>query len=59
MKGFVFQMSLKCAPKSPIENMPVLVQVMAWRRTGDRSLFEPMEAHNTDTHMWTRGDELT
>ena len=29
-------------PKSPIENKPELVQVMAWRRTGDKPLPEPL-----------------
>ena len=29
-------------PKGPINNMPVLVQIMAWRRPGDKPLSEPM-----------------
>ena len=28
------QISLKLVPRSPIDNKPALVQVMAWRRTG-------------------------
>ena len=28
--------------KSPIDNKPTLVQEMAWRRTGDKPLPEPM-----------------
>ena len=28
--------SLKFAPKGPINNIPALVQVMAWRRSGDK-----------------------
>ena len=34
--------SLKFVPKGPIINIPALVQIMAWRRPGDRPLFEPM-----------------
>ena len=29
-------------PKGPINNIPALVQIMAWRRPGDRPLSEPM-----------------
>ena len=32
--------SLKFVPKGPINNIPVLVQVMAWRRPGDNPLSE-------------------
>ena len=34
--------SLKFVPKGPINNIPILVQVMAWRRPGDKPLSEPM-----------------
>ena len=34
--------SLKFVPKGPIDNKPVLVQVMAWHRTGDKPLPELM-----------------
>ena len=36
--------SLKFVPKGPINNIPALVQVMAWRRPGDKLLSEPMMA---------------
>ena len=36
--------SLTCAPKYPINNYPPLVQIMAWRRPGDKPLSEPMMA---------------
>ena len=36
------KMSLKFVPNGPINNMPWLVQIMAWRRTGDKPLSEPM-----------------
>ena len=34
--------SLKYVPRGPINNIPTLVQVMAWRRPGDKPLSEPM-----------------
>ena len=34
--------SLKFVPRGPINNIPSLVQVMAWRRPGDKPLSEPM-----------------
>ena len=34
--------SLKFVPKGPIHNIPALVQIMAWRRSGDKPLSEPM-----------------
>ena len=34
--------SLKFVPMGPINNIPALVQIMAWRRSGDKPLFEPM-----------------
>ena len=36
------KISLKFVPKGPINNMPALVQIMAWRRPGDKPLSEPM-----------------
>ena len=33
---------LKFVPKGPINNIPTLVQVMAWHRSGDKPLSEPM-----------------
>ena len=34
--------SLKFVPKVRINNIPALVQIMAWRRSGDKPLSEPM-----------------
>ena len=45
------QLSLKLVPVGPIDNKPVLVQVMVWRRTGDKPLPEPMMAQFTDAYM--------
>ena len=36
------KISQKFAPKGPINNIPALVQIMAWRRPGDKPLSEPM-----------------
>ena len=33
---------LKIVSKVPINNIPALVQIMAWRRPGDKPLYEPM-----------------
>ena len=42
--------SLKFVPRGPINNIPTLVQVMAWRWPGDKPLSEPMMVSST-THM--------
>ena len=34
--------SLQFVPKGPINNIPALVQIMAWRRPGDKPLSEPV-----------------
>ena len=44
------QISLKFAPRSPIDNKPALVQVMAWRRPGAKPLSEPMLTGFTDAY---------
>ena len=36
------KISLRFVPKGPINNIPALVQIMAWRRSGDKQLYEPM-----------------
>ena len=36
------KISLKFVPMGPIDNISALVQIMAWRRTGDKPLSEPM-----------------
>ena len=35
-------MRLKFVPEGPIDNIPALVLIMAWRRPGDKTLSEPM-----------------
>ena len=36
------KISLKFVPKVPINNIPALIQIMAWRLPGDKPLSEPM-----------------
>ena len=38
----IFEISLKFVPKDPMNNIPSLVQIMAWRRPGDKPSSEPM-----------------
>ena len=45
------QISLKFIPRGPSDNNSALVQVMAWRRTGDKLLSEPMLTQFTDAYM--------
>ena len=45
------QISLKFVPRSPIDKKPELVQVMDWRRIGDKPLPKPMMAQFTDAYM--------
>ena len=56
----LLKISLKFVPKVPINNMPALVQILAWRRSGDKPLSEPMMV-NLLTHIcvtrlqWVKG----
>ena len=53
MKMFEFRLreiSPKFVPKAPINNIPLLVQMMAWRRPGDKPSSEPMMV-SLLTHM--------
>ena len=43
--------SQKFVPMGPINNKSALVQVMAWRRTGDKPLPEAMMTQFTDAYM--------
>ena len=49
--GILIRISLKFVPKVPIYNTSALVQVMAWRRTGDTPLSEPLLTHFVDAYM--------
>ena len=38
----LINVSLRFVPRGPIDNIPALVQIMAWRQPGDKPLSEPM-----------------
>ena len=58
------KISPKFVPKGSINNIPALVQIMAWRRPGDKPLSEPMMV-NLPTHIcvtrpqWVNGPPVT
>ena len=41
------QISLKFVARSPVDNNSALAQIIAWHRTGEKSLPEPMMTHLT------------
>ena len=43
---------LKFVLRSPIDNKPAFVQVMAQCRTGNKPLHEPVMIQFTDAYMW-------
>ena len=47
----MYEFRLKFVPKGPINNIPALVQIMAWRRPGAKPLSEPMMVRLL-THIW-------
>ena len=51
------KISLKFVPKGPINNNPALVQIMAWRRSGDKPLSEPVVV-NLLTHICVTRPQL-
>ena len=40
--SLLLKISLTFVPKGPNNNIPSLVQIMAWRHPGDKPIFEPM-----------------
>ena len=46
------KISLKFAPSGPIDYKSVLVQVMAWRWTGDKPSPEAMMTQFNDAYMY-------
>ena len=42
MYQFKLKISLNFGPRCPINNIPTLVQKMAWRQLGDKPLSQPM-----------------
>ena len=47
----LIRISLKFVPRSPVDNKLALVQVMAWRQTGDKPLHEPTMTQFADAYM--------
>ena len=45
------KISLKFVPQGPINNTPALILIMAWRRTDDKPLSEPMMAYVANAYM--------
>ena len=54
MESFVFRS--KVTPNGLIDNKSALVQVMAWRRAGDKPLPEPLPTQFTDASMRHKGE---
>ena len=48
------KISLKFVPKVPINNILALVQIMAWRRQGDKPLSEPMAHICVTRPQWVK-----
>ena len=47
----MIKISLEFVLKGPINNIPALVQIMAWRCPDDKPLSEPVVQRFTDTSM--------
>ena len=47
--GILIKISLKFLPKVPTDNKPALVQIMAWRHPGDKTLSE--FCHSSSMHI--------
>ena len=47
-------LKFKCVLWVLFDNMSALVQIMAWRRPGDKPLFEPMLTQFTDAYTYIR-----
>ena len=58
--SILIEISLKFVPKDPNDNKPALIQIMAWRRIGDKPLSEPMMVNLLmHLHASLGHDELT
>ena len=52
----LIKISQNFIPKGPIDNNLALVQIMAWRRIGDKPIFEPLLTQFTDAYMQHQGE---
>ena len=48
----LIKISLKFVPTGPIDNIPALVQIMAWGRPCDKPLYEPMMVISLTLPQW-------
>ena len=48
----MIRISMRFLPKDPINNKLAMVQVMAWCRTGNKPLPEPMLTQLLNAYMW-------
>ena len=48
----LIHIALKFVPRSPIDNKPAMVEVMAWHQRGNKPIPEPMLTQFTDAYMW-------
>ena len=46
----LIKISLKFVSQGPINNIPALVRIMAWRRSGDKPSSEPMMGYVADAY---------
>ena len=51
MFEFPIKISLRIVPKGPINNIPALIQIMAWPHSGDKPLSEPIIAMRRSASM--------
>ena len=47
----LIKISLKFVPRGSINNIPALVQIMAWRQPGAKPLSEPETVQFTDAYI--------
>ena len=53
---FPIRITPKLISRSPVDNKPVLDQVMAWRRTGDKASPETMMTQFGDAYTRHKGE---
>ena len=54
MKPFVYWLNFTFVPKGPIDNVPALVNIMAWRQPGNKPLSQPMVVRLLMQPQWVK-----
>ena len=54
--SILIHIPLKFVPKGPFDNKAALVQLMAWRRIGEKPVSEPMLTRLADAYMQHSGE---